>query len=103
MKTNFNLLKTLACLVVLFVICSLQPLVAQTSCMNSILELNKCEGGIPAGRIAEYESCVKETDFSGNKELAKLCYQKLINFYDAQENGDKAKTYRDLLNNISPK
>jgi hypothetical protein len=71
-------------------------------CVPTLKQLNKIATGIPAARIQEYEYCVANLDGSepsrtNNKDLLKICYIKLINYYDAYDNQSKVNFYRIKL------
>lgn len=99
-KTMFkNILLT-----ALFVCISFANIKAQDpkACMDALTSMNSISTGLPAVRIAEYESCVNflYANKDSYKPLLQICFNKLITYYGGLDNQTKVNEFKTKLETV---
>jgi hypothetical protein len=70
-------------------------------CLAKLKQFNTVQTGIPSAKIKEYEHCVATLTPQSNKDLLVQCYNKLIRFYDDENNNTKVNDYKSKLGNLT--
>ena len=102
MKNFIKIFKSFVCILFTLLLSGTQHAKAQ-DCLAKLKQFNTAQSGVPSAKITEYEGCVTTLAQQGNKDVDLLikCYNKLIKFYDDQNNNTKVNYYKSKLQQLS--